>query len=48
MKKKGDDKNSQNGDFTKNDVDVSSNDDEPNFDDPEGYVDDVTDEGMLA
>lgn len=44
-KKKLDDKNSHNGDNTKNDNENSSNDEEPNFSDPEGFVDDITDEG---
>lgn len=48
-KKKVDDKNSQNGDSNnKNDNGNSSNDEEPNFSDPEGYVDDITDEGVYV
>lgn len=45
-KKKSEDKNSQNEDNAKSDGDVSSNDEEPNFSDPEGYVDDISDEGI--
>lgn len=45
-KKKVEDKNNQNDDNTKNEGDVSSNEEEPNFSDPEGYVDDVSDEGI--
>nr|CAI5869782.1 unnamed protein product [Callosobruchus analis] len=47
-KKKVDDKNSQNEDGTKNEAGYSSNDDEPNFSDPEGFVDDITDEELLG
>lgn len=46
-KKKFDDKNNQNGEVTKHD-DGSSNDEEPNFSDPEGFVDDIPDEGMVG
>lgn len=45
-KKKADDKNNPNDDDTKNESDYSSNEEEPNFSDPEGYVDDVSDEGI--
>lgn len=45
-KKKFDDKNNQNDDNTKNEGDLSSNDEEPNFSDPEGFVDDISDEGI--
>lgn len=45
-KKKLDDRNNQNDDNPKTDSDVNMNDDEPNFSDPEGYVDNVTDEGI--
>lgn len=41
-KKKSDDKNNEN---TKNEGDSSSNDEDPNFSDPEGYVDDISEEG---
>ncbi|XP_025835515.1 eukaryotic translation initiation factor 3 subunit B-like [Agrilus planipennis] len=47
-KKKVEDKNNQNSDSTKYDGDTSSTDDEPNFSDPEGYVDDITDEELLG
>jgi hypothetical protein len=47
-KKKVDDKNSLNGNNTKNESDLSSNDDEPNFSDPEGFVDSITDEGISS
>lgn len=45
-KKKLEDKNNQNDDNTKNEGDVSSNEEEPNFSDPEGFIDDVSDEGI--
>lgn len=38
-------KNAHSGDSTKNDCDISSNDEEPSFSDPEGFVDDISDEG---
>jgi translation initiation factor 3 subunit B len=41
-------KNSLNGNNTKNESDLSSNDDEPNFSDPEGFVDSITDEELLG
>lgn len=44
-KKKIDEKTNQNPENTKNDSEMSGTDDEPNFSDPEGYVDDITDEG---
>lgn len=44
-KKRVEEKSGQNGDSTKKDDDLSSNEDDVNFSDPEGYVDDVTDEG---
>lgn len=47
-KKKVEDKNSHNGESIKNEGDTSSNDEEPNFSDPEGYVDDVSNEGMFT
>lgn len=48
-KKKADEKSNQNGaDNTKNESDVSGTDDEPNFSDPEGYVDNITDEGTCS
>lgn len=47
-KKKVDDRSSQNSDSTRNDGDLSSNDDEPNFSDPEGFIDDITDEGKVS
>lgn len=47
-KKKLDDKNNQNDDNTKNEGDLSSNDEEPNFSDPEGFVDDISDEGISS
>ncbi|XP_018573654.1 eukaryotic translation initiation factor 3 subunit B [Anoplophora glabripennis] len=46
-KKKLDDKNNQNDDNTKNEGDLS-NDEEPNFSDPEGFVDDISDEELLG
>lgn len=45
-KKKVEDKNNQDDDNTKNEGDISSNEEEPNFSDPEGFVDDVSDEGI--
>lgn len=45
-KKKLDDKSNQNDDNTKNEADLSANDDEPNFSDPEGFVDSLTEEGI--
>lgn len=47
-KKKLDDKNNQNDDNTKNEGDLTSNDEEPNFSDPEGFVDDISDEGICS
>ncbi|XP_019871337.2 eukaryotic translation initiation factor 3 subunit B [Aethina tumida] len=44
-KKKSDDKNNEN---TKNEGDSSSNDEDPNFSDPEGYVDDISEEELLG
>ncbi|KAL3273021.1 hypothetical protein HHI36_014477 [Cryptolaemus montrouzieri] len=46
-KKKVEEKNQQNGDNSKTDKEASF-DDEPNFSDPEGYVDNVTDEELLG
>lgn len=46
-KKKVDDKNNQNSDNNKNDTEMSGTDEEPNFSDPEGYVDSITDEGTV-
>lgn len=45
-KKKVEDKNSHNGEYIKNEGDTSSNEEEPNFSDPEGYVDDISNEGI--
>lgn len=39
------DKTPQNEDNVKNNDDIFNDDEEPNFSDPEGYVDDITDEG---
>ncbi|KAK4874864.1 hypothetical protein RN001_014224 [Aquatica leii] len=47
-KKKLDERGSQSGDNGRNDGDVSSNEDEPNFSDPEDFVDDITDEELLG
>lgn len=44
-KKKSEDKLQQNGDNTSSEIENSSPDEEPNFSDPEGFVDNVTDEG---
>ena len=44
-KKKSEDKSGESVENTKNDGEFSSNEDEPNFSDPEGYVDDISDEG---
>lgn len=46
-KKKSEDKN-QNGEAAHNDGDASPSDEEPNFSDPEGYVDDISDEGKVV
>lgn len=46
-KKKSEDKNNHNGDGSKKD-DASNYDEEPSFSDPEGFVDDISDEGNLA
>lgn len=46
-KKKSEDKNNHNGDGSKKD-DASNYDEEPNFSDPEGFVDDISDEGNLT
>lgn len=45
-KKKVDDKNNQNPDSNKNETEMSTTDEEPNFSDPEGYEDDIAEEGM--
>ncbi|KAF5284392.1 hypothetical protein FQA39_LY17067 [Lamprigera yunnana] len=47
-KKKVDDDGSQSGDSGRNDGDISSNEEEPNFSDPEDFVDDITDEELLG
>ncbi|KAI4456592.1 eukaryotic translation initiation factor 3 eif3 -related [Holotrichia oblita] len=47
-KKKVEDKNSHNGEYIKNDGESSSNEEEPNFSDPEGYVDDISNEDLLG
>ncbi|CAG9824642.1 unnamed protein product [Phaedon cochleariae] len=47
-KKKSDEKNNQDDDNTKNESDLSSNDEEPNFSDPEGFVDDISDEELVG
>lgn len=47
-KKKVEDKTNQSSDNTKNDTEMGNTDEEPNFDDPEGYVDSVTDEGTFT
>lgn len=39
------DKTPQNEDNIKNNDDTFNEDEEPNFSDPEGFVDDITDEG---
>lgn len=39
------DKTFQNEDSVKNNDDILNDDEEPNFSDPEGFVDDITDEG---
>lgn len=39
------DKTPQNEDAVKNNDDILNDDEEPNFSDPEGFVDDITDEG---
>lgn len=39
------DKTPQNEDNIKNNDDILNDDEEPNFSDPEGFVDDITDEG---
>lgn len=39
------DKTLQNEDNVKNNDDIFNDDEEPNFSDPEGFVDDITDEG---
>lgn len=44
-KKKSEDKN-QNGDAGQNEGDASPSDEEPNFSDPEDFVDDISDEGI--
>ncbi|KAK9888250.1 hypothetical protein WA026_000514 [Henosepilachna vigintioctopunctata] len=46
-KKKVEDKNHQSGDNSKNEKEVNY-DEEPNFSDPEGYLDNITDEELLA
>lgn len=44
-KKKVEDKSQVNGDNTRNEIENLSTDDEPNFSDPEGFVDKISDEG---
>lgn len=44
MARKKDEKITQNSD-NKNDIVDVANEDEPDFDDPEGFVDDIDDEG---
>lgn len=46
-KKKLDDKNNQNVDNSKNDTEMSANDEEPNFSDPEDFVDPLSEEVLL-
>lgn len=46
-KKKSEDKN-QNGDPALNEADASPSDEEPNFSDPEGFVDDISNEGTIV
>lgn len=41
-------KASQNDDSNKLNEDPVDDDEEPNFSDPEGYVDDISDEGMYT
>jgi translation initiation factor 3 subunit B len=45
-RKKDAEKNSQNSEGNKQDK-SESNDEEPNFSDPEGFVDNISDEGKL-
>lgn len=45
-KKKDSEKSSQNSDNVKNSKAQQGDDDEPNFSDPEGYVDPISDEGI--
>nr|CAD7457743.1 unnamed protein product [Timema tahoe] len=47
-KKKDSDKASQNSDSNKQEKNETNDDDEPNFSDPEGYVDSITDEELLG
>lgn len=47
-KKKSEDKNNQNGEINKQDGDNFGNDEEPNFSDPEDFVDDISDEGTYT
>lgn len=44
-KKKAEDRGGESVENTKNDGEFSSNEDEPNFSDPEDYVDSISDEG---
>lgn len=39
------DKTPQNEDSVKNNDEVLNDDEEPNFSDPEGFIDDITDDG---
>lgn len=47
-KKKADDKSNYSADSARNDGDVSSNEEEPNFSDPDDYVDDIPNEDLLG
>ncbi|KAB0793644.1 hypothetical protein PPYR_13264 [Photinus pyralis] len=47
-KKKGDDKSNYSADSARNDGDISSNEEEPNFSDPDDYVDDIPNEELLG
>ncbi|XP_017782495.1 PREDICTED: eukaryotic translation initiation factor 3 subunit B [Nicrophorus vespilloides] len=46
-KKKVEDKNSENSDNTKNDGELSSTEEDPNFSDPEDFEDDISNEELL-
>ncbi|KAL0278357.1 UNVERIFIED_CONTAM: hypothetical protein PYX00_000194 [Menopon gallinae] len=48
MKKKDNEKSGQNGDNNRSDNIENGENDEPNFSDPEGFVDDITDEELLG
>lgn len=47
VKKKDAEKSAQNEENNRSNNIENGENDEPNFSDPEGYVDDVTDEGMF-